>query len=39
MKIAYDSEVDTLYIQFLQTTVTTEHLAQGIAADYERKGG
>jgi uncharacterized protein YuzE len=35
MKISYDPEVDALYIQFLETTVTTEHLAQGIAADYD----
>jgi len=31
MKIIYDAEVDALYIQFLETTVTTEHLAEGIA--------
>ncbi|HEY66257.1 MAG TPA: DUF2283 domain-containing protein [Caldilineae bacterium] len=38
MKITYDSEVDALYIQFLETTVTTEHLAEGIAADYDAEG-
>jgi uncharacterized protein YuzE len=38
MKITYDAEVDALYIQFLETTVTTEHLAEGIAADYDTKG-
>jgi len=38
MKITYDSEVDALYIQFLDTTVTTEHLAEGIAADYDIEG-
>ena len=38
MKITYDAEVDTLYIQFLDTTVTTEHLAEGIAADYDAEG-
>jgi YD repeat-containing protein len=38
MKITYDAEVDALYIQFLETTVTTEHLAEGIAADYDAKG-
>ena len=38
MKITYDSEVDALYIQFLETTVTTEHLAEGIAADYDEEG-
>jgi YD repeat-containing protein len=38
MKITYDAEVDALYIQFLETTVTTEHLAEGIAADYDAQG-
>jgi len=30
--------VDALYIQFLETTVTTEHLVEGIAADYDAQG-
>ena len=34
MKITYDAEVDALYIRFLDTTVTTEHVADGIAVDY-----
>lgn len=38
MKIAYDPEVDALSITFRETTVTTEHLAEGIAADYDREG-
>lgn len=38
MKISYDSEVDVLYIQFLQTTVSTQSLAEGIAADYDQEG-
>jgi YD repeat-containing protein len=38
MKITYDAQVDALYIQFLETTVTTEHLAEGIAADYDAQG-
>lgn len=38
MKITYDPEVDVLYIRFLDTTVTTEHLAEGIAADYDAAG-
>jgi uncharacterized protein YuzE len=38
MKITYDAEVDALYIQFLETTVTTAHLAEGIAADYDAEG-
>ncbi|MGQ9483123.1 DUF2283 domain-containing protein [Chloroflexus sp.] len=38
MKISYDSEVDVLYIQFLETTVSTQSLAEGIAADYDQEG-
>ena len=38
MRITYDAEVDALYIQFLETTVTTEHLAEGIAVDYNAEG-
>lgn len=38
MKITYDSEVDALYIRFLETSVTTEHLAEGIAIDYDAEG-
>jgi len=38
MKITYDAEVDVLSIQFLETTVTPEHLAEGIAADYDVEG-
>jgi uncharacterized protein YuzE len=38
MKITYDPEVDALYIHFLDTTVTTEHLTEGIAADYDSEG-
>ena len=37
MKITYDSEV-ALYIRFLETSVTTEHLAEGIAIDYDAEG-
>jgi hypothetical protein len=29
MKITYDPEVDALYIRFQDTTVTTQHLAEG----------
>ena len=35
MRITYDSEVDILYIRFIETTVTTEHVAEGIAVDYD----
>jgi len=38
MKIIYDAEVDALSTQFLETTVTTEHLAEGITADYDTEG-
>ena len=38
MRITYDAEVDALYIEFLETTVTSEHLAEGIAADYDAEG-
>jgi uncharacterized protein YuzE len=38
MKITYDAEADAFYIQFLETTVTTEHLAEGLAADYDAEG-
>ncbi|HHT9121011.1 MAG TPA: DUF2283 domain-containing protein, partial [Candidatus Hypogeohydataceae bacterium YC41] len=38
MKITYDPEVDALYIRPQETTVTTKHLAEGIAADYDAEG-
>ena len=38
MRITYDQEVDALYIRFQETTVTTKHLADGIAADYDTEG-
>ena len=38
MKISYDAEVDALSITFRETTVTTQHLAEGIAADYDSAG-
>jgi uncharacterized protein YuzE len=38
MKISYDPEVDALSITFRETTVTTKHLADGIAADYDSDG-
>jgi uncharacterized protein YuzE len=38
MKISYDAEVDALTITFRETTVTTKHLAEGIAADYDGDG-
>jgi uncharacterized protein YuzE len=38
MRITYDSEVDALYIRFIETTVTTNHVAEGIAIDYDSEG-
>lgn len=38
MKITYDSEVDALSITFREVTVTTKHLAEGIAVDYDADG-
>ena len=38
MRITYDPKVDALYIRFEETTVTTKHLAEGIAADYDTAG-
>jgi len=38
MRITYDAKVDVLYIRFRETTVTTKHLAEGIAADYDSEG-
>ena len=38
MRISYDAEVDALSIIFRETTVTTKHLAEGIAADYDSYG-
>jgi uncharacterized protein YuzE len=38
MRITYDPEVDALYIRFKETTVTTKHLAEGLAVDYDADG-
>ena len=38
MKITYDAEADALSIVFAETTVTTQHLADGIAADFDEAG-
>jgi len=38
MRITYDSQVDALYIRFIETTVTTEHVAEGVALDYDSDG-
>jgi uncharacterized protein YuzE len=38
MRITYDTEVDALYIRFIETTVTTGPVAEGIAVDYAADG-
>ncbi len=38
MKINYDADVDALQITFRDTSATTKHLAEGIAADYDSEG-
>lgn len=38
MKIRYDAEVDALSIVFLETTVTTQQVAEGIAVEYDAEG-
>ena len=38
MRITYDPGVDALYIRFKESSVTTKHLAEGIAADYDKDG-
>ncbi|MBM2817311.1 MAG: hypothetical protein HW421_4073 [Ignavibacteria bacterium] len=38
MKIQYDAEADALNIRFMETTVTTQHIAEGIAIDYDSDG-
>lgn len=38
MRITYDTEVDALYIRFIETTVTTQHVAEGLAVDYAADG-
>ena len=38
MRITYDLEVDALYIRFIDTTVTTHHIIECIAVDYDKNG-
>jgi uncharacterized protein YuzE len=38
MTISYDREVDALYIGFIETSVSTQHVAEGIAVDYAADG-
>jgi len=38
MRITYDHQIDALYIRFEEATVTTKHVAEGVALDYDAKG-
>jgi uncharacterized protein YuzE len=38
MRISYDPEIDALSIIFRETTVTTQEVAEGIAAEYDTQG-
>ena len=38
MRITYDKEVDALYIRFIETPVTTQHVGEGVAVDYAGDG-
>ncbi len=38
MRITYDREADALYIRFIETTVTTEHVCEGVAVDHATDG-
>ncbi|MFH1052726.1 MAG: DUF2283 domain-containing protein [bacterium] len=38
MKIQYDAEIDALSIIFTKTTITTQHVTEGIAVDYDSDG-
>ncbi|HLA81541.1 MAG TPA: DUF2283 domain-containing protein [Thermoleophilia bacterium] len=38
MRITYDAEADALYIRFREAKVTTKHLDEGLAADYDEEG-
>ena len=38
MTIIYEREVDALYIRFLETTATSQHVAEGVTVDYAADG-
>lgn len=38
MRISYDAEIDALYIRFIEATVTTDIVAEGVAIDYDEDG-
>jgi uncharacterized protein YuzE len=35
MRITYDPEADAVYIRFKDATCTTDHWAEGVAADFD----
>jgi uncharacterized protein YuzE len=39
IKITSDAKVDALYIRFIEATVTTQHVADGMAIDYAAEIG
>ena len=38
MRITYDTQVDALCIRFIETTVTTQRVAEGTAVNYATDG-
>lgn len=38
MKVKYDKEADAVYIEITDTSVTTKHLDEDIAIDYDSEG-
>jgi uncharacterized protein YuzE len=38
VKTPYDAEANVLYIRFVEATVTTQHVAEGVAVDYAEDG-
>ena len=38
MRMTYDPTVDALYIRFEEGTVTTKHVSEGIAVDFDAAG-
>jgi uncharacterized protein YuzE len=38
MRISYDAEVDALSLEFREPTVTTQHVGEGIALEYDDEG-
>ncbi len=38
MKITYDKQADAIYITFLETTVTSQHITKGVTLDFAQDG-